>query len=223
MRVHKKEAYDQALSLRRRGFTYSEIATFCNVSKATVSNWCRHEPFSKQVAARNRARAVTENTKRLQVINKARHTERRRQYAEATRVADLEYKHYRHNLLFIAGLTLYLSVGDLSHERIIRVTNNRPELHRTLIKFLVEYLAIKKSAVRCWLLLYPVHDEVVCIQHWCKQTGLSPAQFYKNQYTETAPQKAPLHFGVGNTIIGSTLHKKKLMRWLQLLKKELAK
>lgn len=220
---YKQEAYEQALAFRRRGFTYSEIAKICNVSVSTLSNWLKNEPFSKQIAADNTKRAKIENTKRLASINKARTTERKGQYAEIVRLAEIEYKNYRTSPLFIAGLMLYVSEGDQQNNRLIRMTNSRTDIHRIFIRFLVTYLGVEKRSIRFWLLLYPDLDEVVCMRHWCKKTGLSPAQFYKNQVIQGRSQKRTLHFGVGNTIIGSTLLKKKLMKWIELATKELEK
>lgn len=223
MSIHKKEAYTEAILFRKRGFTYAEIAKLCNVSRGTVSNWLRHEEFSKQIAVENKKRAITENTKRLASINKARNTERKRQQVTIMRSAKLEYKHYRQHPLFIAGLTLYLTAGDLADQRTIRLSGSVIDLHRLFIRFLVEYLAVEKQSIRFWLLLYPDLDEVTCMKHWCQRTSLSPAQFYKNQYVNSRSHKPTLHFGVGNTIISKTLQKQKLLQWLKLLKLDLAK
>jgi len=223
MARHKEEAYGQAIQFRKRGFTYAEIARICNVSHGTVSNWLRHEEFSISVAAQNKKRAVVENTKRLASINKARTTERKRQYADVIRGAETEYKHYRHNPLFVAGLTLYLAQGDTSDTSIIRLTDSRTELHKLFIRFLSEYMAVEKSSVRFWLLLYPDHDEIACMKHWCKKVSLSPAQFYKNQYIQSRSQKKSTHHGVGNTIVASVLLKKKLLAWVSLLQKDVSK
>ncbi len=221
MTHYKQEAYEQAFAFRRRGFTYAEIAKICNVSKGTVSNWLRHEPFSKGVAKDNQKQAVIQNTKRLALINKARVAERRHQYTEAIRSAETEYQHYRLSPLFIAGLTLYMTAGDSKQPRLIRLSSSRPELHRLFIRFVTTYLGVAKSDMRFWLLLYPDHDEVACMKRWCQKTSLSPAQFYKNQVITGRTQKETLHFGVGNTIIASTLLKKKLGHWVTLLEKEL--
>ncbi|MES2967005.1 MAG: helix-turn-helix domain-containing protein [Patescibacteria group bacterium] len=220
---YKQDAYEQALAFRRRGFTYSEIAKICNVSVSTLSNWLKNEPFSKQVAETNLKRATVENTKRLASINKARTTERKGQYAEIIRLAEIEYKNYRTSPLFMAGLMLYVSEGDTQNDRLIRLTNSRTDLHRIFIRFLTTYLGVEKPAIRFWLLLYPDLDEVTCMKLWCKKTGISPGQFYKNQVIQGRSSKRTLHFGVGNTIIGSTLLKKKLMRWIELATKELEK
>ena len=220
---YKQEAYEQAVAFRKRGFTYSEIAKICNVSVSTLSSWLKNEPFSKQIAVENTKRAMAENTKRLASINKARTTERKGQYAEIVRLAEIEYKNYRTNPLFIAGLMLYVSEGDNQNDRLIRMANSRTDLHRIFIRFLTAYLGVPKQSIRFWLLLYPDLDEVACMKHWCKKTGLSAGQFYKNQVIQGRSTKRTLHFGVGNTIIGSTLLKKKLMKWIELATKELEK
>ncbi len=218
--TYKQEAYEQAVSFRKRGFTYAEIAKICNVSKGTVSNWLRHEIFSQGVAVQNKKLAVQQNKKRLELINKARVAERKHQHAEIVRLAEIEYKNYRTSPQFIAGIMVYMTVGDRHNTRTIRLTTSRPELHRLFITFLLSYLGAEKKAIHCWLLLYPEHDEVRCMKYWCRQTTISPAQFYKNQVIQGRGQKQTLHFGVLNIIIGSTLLKKKLETWVKLLEKD---
>jgi transcriptional regulator with XRE-family HTH domain len=221
VRHYKQDAYDQALAFRKRGFTYSEIAKICDVSVSTLSNWLAHEPFSKKIAEGNAEIATVQNTKRLALINKARNTERKGQYAEVVRLADIEYKNYRTSPLFIAGLMLYVSEGDNQNERLIRMANSRTDLHRIFIRFLTTYLGVPKSSIRIWLLLYPDLDEVTCMKHWCKKTGLNAGQFYKNQVIKGRSTKRTLHFGVGNTIVSNILLKKKLQRWSELLNKDI--
>ncbi len=220
---YKKEAYEQAIAFRKRGFTYTEIAKICGVSVGTVSSWLKDEPFSRAVAKDNKAKAIVTNKARLALINKARMTERRKQYSEITRLAEIEYNHYRSSPLFIAGLMLYVSEGDNQDSHLIRMANSRPDLHRIFIRFITTYLGVDKRKIRFWILLYPDLDEVTCMKHWAKKTGLSVGQFYKNQVIQGRSKKRTLHFGVGNTIIGSTLLKKKLFRWIELATKELEK
>lgn len=218
---YKQDAYIEAVELRRRGFTYTEIAKICNVSRGTVSNWLKNEAFSKKIAAENIKKAVKENTRRLGLINKARLSERKHRFEEVIRIAEIEFKNYKHSPLFISGLMLYLSEGDLKNSRQIRISSSRTELHRIFIDFAINYLAVEKSSVHFWLLLHPDHDVASCMRLWSRKTTLSPAQFYKNQVIQGYTQVKPLHFGVGNTIIGNTLLKKKLNHWIFLLNKEL--
>jgi transcriptional regulator with XRE-family HTH domain len=217
---YKQEAYEQAISFRKRGFSYREIAKMCGVSVGTVSAWLTPLPFSAEITKQNKRRAAAENTKRLSLINKARATDRKKQYAEAERLAKVEYQNYRHNPLFTAGLMLYAAQGDTTHPRLIRLSDSRPELHMLFIRFLAQYLGVEKRSIRFWLLIYPDLEEVTCMKRWSKKLGISVSQFYKNQYIEGRSKKQTLHFGVGNTIIGNTLLKKKLDQWIRLALKE---
>jgi predicted transcriptional regulator len=218
---YKKAAYEQAVSFRKRGFTYSEIAKICNVSKATVSNWLRHEDFSQVVSIANKKRAITDNKKRLALINKARVTERQVSYAAAKRVAATEFKHYRHSPLFIAGITAYMTSGDLNTPHQIRVSSANVVTQQIIIAFVKEFLGVDRSDIHVWLSLSSLHDEVICMKWWIRKTGVLASSFYKNQIISTIHRGEPLHFGVLNTIIGSTLLKTKLTVWVSLFKKEL--
>ncbi len=221
--TYKKEAYEQAVAFRKRGFTYTEIAKICDVSRGTISNWLAKEDFSKQVAKNNKERAYKDNVGRIKLVNKARNVERNTQYKEILRLAETEYKHYQSNPLFVAGLMLYANVGDKKHSNLIRITNNEPALHNIFIKFAIDYLGVEKPNLHFWLLLYPEHDEVKCMKHWSRKINVTVGQFYKNQVVTSRSNKQPLHFGVGNTIIGSTLLKKKLLFWVELFLKDLQK
>jgi predicted transcriptional regulator len=219
--TYKKEAYEQAIAFRKRGFTYTEIAKICDVSRGTVSNWLAKEGFSKEIAKKNKERAYKENVSRIKVVNKARSAERSLQYKEILRLAETEYRNYRASPLFISGLMLYVCEGDQVNPNLIRFTSHNSESHSIFIRFVVDFLGVNKADIRFWLLLYQNQDEIKCMKHWSKKTTLSVANFYKNQYVDKRGNKQTLHFGVGNTIIGSTLLKKKLMHWLELIKKDL--
>jgi transcriptional regulator with XRE-family HTH domain len=221
--VRNKEKLEQALQFRKRGFTLEEIARICEVSKSTVSKWLKNNANSAEITKQNKHRAGQENAKRLKLINKTRNNERASRYKEVVRSADTEFKHYKTNPLFVAGLTAYASLGDLSEEHSIRLTTARMMVHKTFISFAVEYLGVPKKKIKLWLLLYTEHNEETCMKKWHKTTTLPYAQFHKNQVVKSNPKHKTLHHGVGNTIIGSTVLKHKLIRWIELMQKELVK
>lgn len=219
--VRNKEKFKQAVEFRKRGFTYSEIAKICDLSKGTVSNWLSKKSFSKKVAKHNSLKAIRDNKKRLSLINKAKKAEREVRYKEAVRSADTEYRHYQSSPLFIAGLAVYQSAGDLTSHSNIRLTSNRADIHRTFIRFAEEYLGVEKKKIHFWLLLIGEASLERSVRFWTRQTGLSLAQFGKTQFVN--PKSKSLHKGTGNTIIGSTVLKLKLNRWIELATKELIK
>jgi len=218
--VRNEEKYTQAVVFRERGFTYAEIAKICGVSKATVSAWLKDKKFSKAVRKENTERAIRDNQKRLQLVNKARAAERKVRYAEATRSAETEFRHYKKDPLFMAGIACYLVQGDKKDTTKIRLSHADPAVHRLFLAFLVRFLGVTKSEVRFWLILYENQPEVAAMKRWSKKLGLSPTQFYCSQILKGTRERETLQFGVGNTIIGSTVLKKKLIRWVALAEKQ---
>lgn len=218
--MQKNEQYEQAVALRRRGFTYSEIAKLIEVSKSTVHNWFLGESWSQDITEKNRTQIARDNSKRISLLNKARGNQSRKLAEEAERAAAVEFKHYKTNPLFIAGVMLYVSQGDLKNRGTIRLSHTQMHIHRTFIRFAEEYLGVSREKVRFWLLLYPEHKEIECTRLWSRNINIHKDQFHKTQYMHVTHKGKTLHSGVGNTIIGGTVLKRKLMKWVELASKE---
>lgn len=219
--IRKSAQFTQATQLRKRGFAYKDIAKIVDVSVSTISLWLSHETWSQQVTKDNQRRASHDNSKRISLLNKARSNQNKKLYEEAARSAVTEFKHYKHNPLFIAGLMLYLAQGDCSENTPIRLTTVKKDTHRIFLRFVMEYLGVPREKIRFWLLLYPDLKPFACSRTWSKQLKIPLSQFHKYQVIEGRSKKHSLHSGVGNTIIGGTVLKKKLMKWTELVKKEL--
>lgn len=221
--IRNEEKYQKAKEFRKRGFSYADIAKLVDVSPSTVSCWFGHMAFSKKVRKDNEIRARRDNVKRISLLNKARQAERATRYREAIRMAETEFKHYKQIPLFIAGLMLYAGEGDNGNSRLVRIANSRMDIHRIFIKFAIDFLGVDRTDIRFWLLLYPDLSESVCKKAWSKAMKLPEGQFYKTQVIQGKSQKRTLHNGVGNTIIGNAVLKRKLMRWIELASKELSR
>ncbi len=220
--VRNQENYDQAVQLRERGFTLQEIARVCDVSKSTVSKWLKNNAISANITKQNKRRAGQENAKRLKLMQKARGVERATRYSESLKNAETEFKHYKTSTLFMAGLMLYSAHGDRQNASKVRFSSTDAQAHKIFIKFAKEYLGVDVGDIRLWLQLYQDQTESVCMKRWKKFTGLPYQQFYRTQFVQTNTKNA-LHYGVGNTIISRTVLQRKLLKWVDLAQKELAK
>ncbi len=219
--MSKKAEKDQATALRKRGFSYKEIAKYVGVSISTVSLWLKDESWSKEVSVRNQKRAAHDNSKRISLLNKARANQNERLYDESERTAVTEYKHYQSNPLFMAGISIYMSLGDRGNASIIRLSSAKTEVQRIFIRFAREYLGVPRETIRFWLLLYPDQSNQGCCTFWSTKIKIPMAKFHKSQVIQGRSTKRTLHKGIGNTIIGSTVLKKKLMKWIELTEKKL--
>lgn len=219
--IRKTAQYAEAVRLRKRGFTYSEIANIVSISKSTVSNWLSRETWSVSIAQEHTHRAAKENSKRISLLNKLRATQLKKRYTETEQSAMTEYKHYKNNSLFVAGIMVYMSIGDMSESSQIRIATQRKDAHRLFIQFAQEYLGVPREKIHFWLLLYPDHNPENVSRLWSKAIRLRVSHFYKYQVIKQQTNNETLHDGVGNTIIGSTVLKRKLMKWIELSLKEL--
>jgi transcriptional regulator with XRE-family HTH domain len=219
--MSKKAEKEQAIALRKRGFSYKEIAKYTGVSVSTISLWFKDEAWSNDVTLQNQKRAGRDNAKRISLLNKARTNQFKKLYAEAERSAVTEFKHYKHNPLFIAGLMLYVGEGDNRDSRLIRLANTKMDIHRIFIAFLTEFLGVPREKIRFWVLLYPDLDPERVSLAWAKELKIPLSQFHKYQVIQGKSTKRVLQYGVGNTISGSAVLKKKLMKWIELCLKEL--
>jgi len=217
--VRDTQKYEQVVNLRQRGFTLQEIAKYCDIAKSTASKWLKGEVFSAAVTSVNTKRAGVENAKRLRLIAKSRGTERKARFKDAQASALVEFKNYQSNVEFRTGLMAYIAAGDLTDPNKVRLSSTSLFLHRTFIAFVQDFLGVEKNRVHIWLLLYKGVDEEKAMKHWSKNSILPLGQFYKNQYVQNTP-KQPLRYGVGNTIIGSTYHKQKLLAWVEQAQKQ---
>ncbi len=221
--VRNEEKFEQAVQYRRRGFTLDEIAKICDVSKSTVSKWLKNNAISADVTKQNKRRAGIENAKRLKLVSKARSGERLNRYKEAERSAKTEFMHYKKDALFMAGVMAYACDGDRNDAHRIRLSSSKSDVHGTFVRFLKAYMGLEASDISIWLQLYPSHNEEACMRVWRKKTTLPFSQFGKSQFIRINKKTKPLHDGVGNTIIGNTVLKRKLDVWVKLALHELNK
>lgn len=219
--IRNEEKYKQAIEFRKRGFTYSEIAKICGVSVSTVSNWVAKRKFSKAVAKDNSVKAARANKKRMTLLNNTRKTERILQYAQAVQSAETEFKHYKNNPLFISGLMLYLADGDRTDLSRMRISSTDAPVHRIFISFLQEFLGVPLADITFVLTLYSGMDKKKEMKWWSRTISVSVSNFGKTQFIQRKGRDTILHHGSGNTIIGSTVLKRKLNRWIELLTEEL--
>jgi predicted transcriptional regulator len=221
--IRNEETYKQVIEFRKRGFTYTEIAKICGISKSTASNYLSKKKFSKAVAKDNAQKAARENKKRMALLNKARKTERATQYREALHTAETEYRHYKHSPLFIAGLSLYMADGDIKDLSRIRVSSTNTDLHRIFIHFLQDFIGVEECDITFIATIYTGMDEAKQMKWWSKGIKLSVSHFGKTQFLKTSPKHptSPQNHGSGSTILDNTLQKKKLLHWIHLLQQEL--
>ena len=212
---HDKE---YVFTLRKEGKSYKEIQKITGISRGTLSNWFRNETWSKHLATMNTKR--TRSIDHIKMMQSARASKLVDFYRDSEDEAVTQYGMYKNEPLFWAGLMAYAGEGDKRTVHLVRISNSEFYLHRIFMLFATQYLGIKKDRIKFGLIVYPDQNESFCKEMWANLLAIKRENFHKTQVMQGKEKLRRLQYGVGMTIISSTVLKKKLLKWLSLAQDE---
>lgn len=202
--------------LRKEGRTYREIQRDTGVSRATLSLWFKDQDWSKHLSLDHARQNLGASKERMERMNLVRKLKLQYQYALVEKEAQEEYELYKKEPLFWAGLMLYAGEGDRKSKELVRISNTDFYIHRIFVNFAQKYLKIPENSFRFGLILYEDNNEAVCKEAWSKELPISGLIFHKTQVIQGREKIKRLQYGVGMSIISSTVAKKKILKWLSL-------
>ncbi len=220
--VHNNK--NEAIRLRKDGKSYREISNVTGVPKGTLSGWFAGLVWSENISERNAKQSIEKSKVRLEKMNSARRVVLASRYLDAQKEAGRDFKLYKNDNKFVAGLMVYLGTGDKTLDsNLVRISNVDPIVLKIFIQFLIVFCEVPIEKIKFWVLLYPDLDEDTCKKYWMKELGLTQSNLYKFQVVEGRHTKKKLRYGVGNTILGNKFLKVKLLEWIRLSGLELTK
>lgn len=174
----KRIEKEKAISLRKKGFSFSEISETLRVSKSSVSVWVKDIPLSKhakqkieknRIDARNRA-AITH---RRQVDNKFSdaHLYGKEVIAKAAINAD--------TARLLCAIMYWCEGTKIRRGEILSFTNSDPLVIASFLRLLREGFSIDEQKLRVSVHLHEYHDTGVQLRFWSKVTTISLTQFHR--------------------------------------------
>ena len=164
---------EKALSLRKKGFSYSHISSQTGLSKSTLSDWLSKTPY-----APNR-QTIDRVGKAIAAAN-ARKTKMRQEETARTReAAFLDIGDVSKRDLFMFGAGLYLGEGSKTGD-LTRIVNSDPEVIRLAMAWFYG-LGVYREQYFLTIHLYPDSDIENSLQFWSLATTIPRSQFGKVQ------------------------------------------
>ena len=189
-----------------------------------MSKWFSNEEWSLDVTKKLQARAIESSKKRIKSLNVARHIRLEELYISADMEAEKEFLKHKHNSLFIAGIMIYLGEGDKKFENgQIRVSNTDSQLIKIFRNFLIKFSSYSLENIKGWILIYPDLNPIRCINYWSNETGILKGNFIKPTVIQGRHKTNRLSYGTCTIYFASKYFKKKMLKWIELFKKELIK
>ena len=170
----RKNDRDKALTLRLKGYSYSQIKRELGVSKSTLSGWLANHPLSP-----DRIKELRDwNPRRIEnFINTMRHKREQKLLLAFDKVKkDIGVLSQRD--LFVGGFFLYWAEGGKTKTGSLSLGNTDPSMLKVFIKWL-ELLGISKKDLKIKLHLYKDMDIKKEISFWQKELGVENRQFKK--------------------------------------------
>lgn len=188
---------EQAIELRKEGYSYSHISKVTGLSKSTLSGWLGAMPYvpnEKMVELLGRARAAA-NKKKAEI--------KRLQIESIQNKASNDIGQIAERDLFMFGLGLYLGEGGKT-SNIVRIVNSDPRTVKAAIKWF-SILGVSPEQFSVRVHLYPDSDIKKSLAFWSEVTNLPATRFSKSCIDTRSDKKSKnqgklphgtLHLGV---------------------------
>jgi predicted transcriptional regulator len=176
----RRKEKEQAIQLRKRGKSYSEIKELIGVSKSTLSSWLRDYPLSKKDLVRLRDKNPIR-------IEKTRVTKRKKREARLKLVKERVLKDIGtcdSNSLLLAGFFLYWGEGGKTSPYTISMSNTDPAVLCFFISWL-ENLGWKRNRIKVRIQIYSDMNYDKELPYWSKMLGVSKSAFRKPYVKKT--------------------------------------
>ena len=186
--MYSRSIKDEAIKLRKEGYSYSLIAAKISVAKSTLSDWLKGVPFMHNDIVMN---SVAENNARIVNIKRV---DKANSIHEAMVYAERKVGNLTKRDIFILGMGIYIGEGSKTGS-LTRIVNSDPKIIRFCIMWLKECFGLSDSNFRIRLFVYPDNDQVMVTKYWMKYLKMKKEVFYP-VYVDTRTNKSKDRRGV---------------------------
>ncbi len=186
--------HEEALILRKREMSYSQIKEILKVSKSTLSLWLGNYPLSKE-----RIRELRGWNERR--IEKFRETMRQKREERLKEIYETQKKFLlplKDRELFVLGLGLYWGEGTKFRMDRLSISNNDPSVVNFFIHWLNKSLNVPKKKIRILLHLYNNMNIKKEMKFWSNMLKIPLAQFNRPYIKKTSSNRINHKGGFGH-------------------------
>jgi hypothetical protein len=178
--MSKLRLRENAIKLREKGASYSQIKDELNVSKSTLSLWLRDMPLSKE-----RIKELRDNNSvRIEKSRQTKLLKKQNRREDVYARIKIDFKN-NNKKLFKEGFYLYWGEGTKTAEYTVALTSSDLSIIKCFIKWM-KVLGVAKENLRIKLHIYSDQSETELKSYWSGETGLTKSQFYKTYQKATS-------------------------------------
>jgi len=187
----------EAIKLRKKGRSYSEIRDVIKVSKSTLSSWLKSIELTPQQKSRLTSLQAT-----AYLGAKKKQEKSARHHQEIREKAKKEAAELVKNPFFVAGLMLYWAEGSKNIGS-VQFSNSDPAMIKIMMRWFRKFCFVPENKFRIGLFMHSLHIKEDCKNFWHKITSVPLTQFHKPYIKPTifSNRKNRLYEGTCNIVI----------------------
>jgi transcriptional regulator with XRE-family HTH domain len=217
----KLEEKFKAQELRRKGFSYKEILKHIDVSKDTISRWCRDISLSEEQKERLVKNKEFGQKKGSLVAAENKRAEREERMKKIFWETKKELGKMSTRDRFITGIALYAAEGGKTDGQ-GEFANSDPQIISFMMDWFKLFVKVPQDRIRGAVWLHEGLDEVKAREYWSSLTGIPLAQFHKtyiakNKIESKKIRKNIHELGVFSIRFSDSEKQRKIMGWISAL------
>ena len=209
----------KAQELRKRGLSYNEISKYVNVSKGTLSYWCRdvkltskqqNALFNRKLTGQKKGSVIAARNKQIR-----RWKEEKRLHQLGIREIGKLSKKQR----FVAGVALYAAEGHKTGRSAVGFANSDPKMITFMMGWFREFGKVLEPKFRGAVWIHDNLDEFRARRFWSNLTGIPITQFNKsyiaeNKVNSKKVRKQKHEYGIFTIRFSDVALKRRLDGWI---------
>ena len=219
--IQKVEEREQAIKLRKQGFSYSEILQKIPIARSTLSLWLRNAKLAKK----QRQRITEKRLKAARRGGEIKHKKRIDTIEKIKTQSQKEIGKISKRDLWLLGIAIYWGEGhkERSHGSPAQLVNSDPRMIKVFLKWGQEILRIPREDIKFRIFLHrnSVNRLVDVQKYWSQVTGFPIDQFQKvswkkNKISANYRHIRQNYYGILRvTIKRSTNLNRKIQGWIE--------
>lgn len=217
----KLEEKLKAQELRKQGLSYGEILLQVNVSKDTISRWCRDI-----VLTQNQKKRLLENKQYGQRIGSQVAAENKRQ-KRLLRTQEI-FEKSKNQLgeltrrdRFLAGIAFYSGEGNKTDGK-GGFANSDPKIIKFMMRWFKEFCKVPLSRFRGAIWIHEGLNADEAKKYWSKLTGIPESQFFKTYIAENKTKSKKIRkkihqYGVFSINFSDSDKQRQIIGWISAL------
>jgi len=212
----KLEEKEIAIRLRKKGLSYKQILKKVNVSKDTVSRWCRDVVLTPSQVESLLKRKLHGGEKGRLIAAKLKHDLREKETNYLLKTGINEVAKLSKRDRFIAGISLYAGEGGKKH---LQFANSDPKIIKFMISWFREFCDLPEDKFRGLIWIHDNLNPDKAKSFWSKLTKIPKEQFYKtymavNKLNSKKIRKNIHQYGVFSIVASDVKVHRLILGWM---------